>query len=173
MKLFVFLAASALAQNVDVCKDNCESRHEGRIQKNHQVLPDDCSRHCTLWWRFRTMHREFVSSFWIHFKAELANCNGDERCIQHANDMFRRCLNNCDNGGQPPSCTENCDQRLQAGSTEQFFAVWKMTVARLPWLKDELRRCGDDEECQKRAHNHHEHCLGEFQILFAYSSQFK
>ena len=98
MKLFLFLAASALAQDVDVCKTNCESRHE----------------------------------------AELARCNGDERCINHANDMFRRCLHDCDNGGEgPPSCTDNCDRRLQ----------------------DELRRCGDDEECQKRAKEHHEHCM--------------
>ena len=78
MKLFLFLAASALAQDVDVCKTNCESRHE----------------------------------------AELARCNGDERCINHANDMFRRCLHDCDNGGEgPPSCTDNCDRRLQEGST--------------------------------------------------------
>ena len=74
MKLFLFLAASALAQDVDVCKDNCESRHE----------------------------------------AELARCNGDQQCIDHANDMFRRCLHDCDNGGHgPPSCTDNCDRRLQ------------------------------------------------------------
>jgi len=70
-------------------------------------------------------------------EAELARCNGDQQCINHANDMFRRCLHDCENGGDgPPSCTDQCDHRLE----------------------EEMRHCGDDEDCKKRAQDHHAHC---------------
>ena len=134
MKLFLFLAASALAQDVDVCKDNCESRHEGRILNYDQFSLSNLGRsrlhrnHPHPLWRTIkvrdsgtndvAVRRLSESRFWTHLKAELARCEGDERCINHANDMFRRCLQDCDNGGSgPPSCTDNCDRRLQEGST--------------------------------------------------------
>ena len=96
MKLFLFLAASALAQDFDACKATCELDHMG----------------------------------------ELAKCNLDESanrpCIDAANDMFRRCLQDCEQ-----KCLHDC---------EQTFA-------------NEVDSCGDDTQCISDAERRYKDCM--------------
>ena len=97
MKLFVFLAYSALAQQ-DVCMSDCETAHV----------------------------------------EALAKCDGDHLCINEANDMFRKCMKDCDDHSPPP-CEEHCYHAHE----------------------QQLGHCKDDDQaCKDRADAQLDYCLG-------------
>ena len=126
MKLFVFLAASALGQQ-DVCSADCEQAHvDALLQCNHDQAcinaandafrqcmkdcdnhnPPPCEKHC-----------------YDAHEQQLGHCKDDDQaCIDRANEQLDYCLGHCDHGpgGEhgPQYSVKNCEERCKAKAQE-------------------------------------------------------